>query len=68
MLFRIGKRVRSDGEKVLDFNTAEPDAMAGTNVEGSDDTPRYTSFTFQLSSSNPDFTLDGLNTPGARIL
>jgi hypothetical protein len=48
------------------INSADPDAMADTDVEDSDDTPRCTLSTSRLSSSNPDLTL-GPNTPGAKI-
>jgi hypothetical protein len=48
-------------DAAVDINSAEADAMATVKVEDSDDAPRGTSsFTSQLSSSNPDFTLNGL--------
>jgi hypothetical protein len=45
----------------VDTDSAEPEAMATVKVVDSDDAPRgASSFTSQLSTSNPDFTLIGL--------
>jgi hypothetical protein len=45
----------------VDTDSAKPEAMATVKVVDSDDAPRGTSsFTSQLLTSNPDFTLSGL--------
>jgi hypothetical protein len=48
-------------DAAVDTDSAEPEAMATVKVVDSDDAPRgASSFTSQLSTSNPDFTLSGL--------
>jgi PHO85 cyclin-5 len=53
--------VMADFDAAVDTDSAEPEAMATVKVVDSDDAPRdVSSFTSQLATSNPDFTLSGL--------
>jgi hypothetical protein len=48
-------------DAAVDTDSAEREAMATVKVVDSDDAPRdVSSFTSQLATSNPDFTLSGL--------
>jgi hypothetical protein len=48
-------------DATVNINSTEADSMVTMKVEGSDDVPQSASlFTSQLSSSNLDFTLNGL--------